>query len=76
MARYEVNDDAVAHCRELIAAGRYVIDSDWGDAQPDAERENTYLARHSWSEYAGWFLGLTDGASDETKGRYAFVVGD
>ena len=24
----------------------------------------------------GWHLGLTEGASDETKSRYAFVYGD
>ncbi|HCX84211.1 MAG TPA: hypothetical protein DHV14_03530 [Micrococcales bacterium] len=76
MASYEVNDAAVTHCRELIAAHRYVVDSDWGDAQPDAERENTYLERHSWVEYGAWHLGLTEGASDETKARYAFVLGD
>jgi hypothetical protein len=28
------------------------------------------------AEYARWHLGLTDGASDETKARYAFVYGD
>jgi hypothetical protein len=27
-------------------------------------------------EYSEWHLGLTEGASDETKGRYAFVYGD
>ena len=36
----------------------------------------TFLERHSWEEYAAWHLGLTDGAADETKARYAFVFGD
>ena len=31
---------------------------------------------HSWDEYAAWHLGLTEGANDETKARYAFVYGD
>jgi hypothetical protein len=31
---------------------------------------------HSWEEYAAWHLALTDGATDETKARYAFVYGD
>ena len=35
-----------------------------------------FLKTHTWDEYALWHLGLTDGASDETKGRYAFVYGD
>ena len=76
MARYDVNPDAVARCRELIAARQYVLDSDWGAQQPGAEAQNSYLDRHSWAEYAAWHLGLTEGATDETKARYAFVYGD
>jgi hypothetical protein len=44
--------------------------------QPTAEDQNEYLDRHSWDDYAAWHLGLTDGATDETKARYAFVYGD
>ena len=32
--------------------------------------------RSAWAEYGEWFLGLTDGARDETKARYGFVYGD
>jgi hypothetical protein len=35
-----------------------------------------YLRTHSWQEYAQWHLGLTEGAAEGTKARYAFVVGD
>jgi len=76
MATYVVNDRAVAHARKLIVARQYVLDSDWGDATPTADDENTYLKTHTWDEYAAWHLGLTDGATDETKARYAFVLGD
>lgn len=76
MARYSVNPEAVARARELIDARQYVLDSDWGDSQPDAAAQNDYLDRHSWAEYAAWHLGLTEGANDETKARYAFVYGD
>jgi len=76
MARYEVNQAAVARCRELIAAQQYVLDSDWGDAQPGAEAQNAFLKSHTWEEYAAWHLGLTEGARDETKARHAFVYGD
>lgn len=76
MARYLVNEPAVERARELIDAHQYVLDSDWGDAQPNAAAEDAYLERHSWDDYARWHLGLTDGANDETKGRYAFVYGD
>lgn len=76
MAKYEVNPAAVEHARELIRAKQYVLDSDWGDVQPSAGAQNGYLERHSWAEYAAWHLGLTVGANDETKARYAFVYGD
>ena len=76
MATYSVNERAVARARRLLEARQYVLDSDWGNVQPDAEAENAFLAAHSWAEYAEWHLGLTDGATEETKGRYAFVYGD
>ena len=76
MASYTVNQAAVARARQLIDARQYVLDSDWGDAQPKADDENAFLESHSWDDYALWHLGLTDGASDETKARYAFVYGD
>jgi hypothetical protein len=76
MATYTVNGRAVAHARKLIDARQYVIDSDWGEVQPGADDENAFLETHSWSEFALWHLGLTEGATDETKARYAFVYSD
>jgi hypothetical protein len=76
MARYEVNEAAVDKARALIAGRQYVLDSDWGDVQPGTEAANEYLERHSWDDYAAWHLGLTVGANDGTKARYAFVYGD
>jgi hypothetical protein len=76
MAEYSVNERAVAHARKLIDAKRYVLNSDWGERQPRAADENGYLKAHSWEEYAQWFLGLTEGVADDTKGRYGFVYGD
>jgi hypothetical protein len=71
-----VNERAVRHAEQLIDKRQYVLDSDWGDVQPKAKQENNYLESHSWEQYAEWHLGLTDGATDETKARYAFVYGD
>ncbi len=76
MASYTLNKRAVTHARKLIDARQYVLDSDWGEVAPTAADENAFLKSHSWEEYAEWHLGLTDGASDETKARYAFVCGD
>jgi hypothetical protein len=76
MASYSVNKRAVSRARRLIDARQYVLDSDWGSVQPRAAEENAFLRSHSWEEYAEWHLGLTEGAEDETKARYAFVYGD
>jgi hypothetical protein len=76
MASYTVNSRAVAHARRLIGSRQYVLDSDWGEVQPTADDENVFLRSHSWSEYAAWHLGLTEGATAETKARHAFVFGD
>ena len=76
MAKYLVNEPGVEHARELIRARRYVLRSEWGRVQPTAEDENAFLSRHSWAEYSAWHLGLTEGAAEETKARYAFIYGD
>jgi hypothetical protein len=76
MASYKLNRRAVAHARRLIDARQYVLNSDWGDAQPTAGDENQFLKTHQWDAFAAWHLGLTDGAAEETKARYAFVFGD
>ena len=76
MASYSVNKRAVSRAEQLIRGRQYVLNSDWGDAQPSATEQNAFLESHSWEEYAEWHLGLTEGAADETKARYAFVYGD
>jgi hypothetical protein len=76
VATYTVNERAVAKAHELIDARQYVVRSEWGRVQPRPDDENAFLERHSWDEYAAWHLGLTEGATDETKARYAFVFGD
>src|SRR4051812_44564296 len=76
MSSYSLNERAVEHARRLIAGRQYVLQSDWGEAQPRAAEENAFLESHSWEEYADWHLGLTDGARDGTKARYGFVYGD
>jgi hypothetical protein len=76
VAKYAVNQRAVARARELIRSRQYVLDSEWGEVQPKADEQNAYLRTHSWEDYAAWHLGLTEGAPDETKARYAFVYGD
>ena len=76
VAAYALNDAAVRHAKRLIDARHYVLRSRWQNVQPRAKEQNAYLKAHSWDEYAAWHLGLTEGAPDEVKARYAFVYGD
>jgi hypothetical protein len=76
MAKYDVNPSAVEWAQSLIDKRQYVLDSDWGDVQPRADAQNEFLDKHDWDDYARWHLGLTEGANDDTKARYAFVYGD
>ena len=76
VASYAVNEAGMARARALIEGRRFVVKSNWGDAQPSADDENRFLERHSWDEYGAWHLALTEGANAETKARYGFVFGD
>ena len=76
MASYAVNPRSVKRAMERIDSRQYVLDSDWGEVAPNADAENRYLGSHTWDEYSEWHLGLTEGANDGTKARYAFVMGD
>jgi len=66
----------MAQAKRLIDARQYVLRSEWGEVQPSAADENAFLEAHGWDDYAVWHLGLTEGATDETKARYGFVYGD
>jgi hypothetical protein len=76
MAKYTVNPAGLARAKRLIESRQYVLQSEWGEVQPRAADENKFLETRSWEEYAEWHLGLTAGAPDGTKARYAFVYGD
>jgi len=76
MASSSVNQAAVAQAQRLIDSGQYVLNSDWGAVQPGRAEQNAFLKSRSWDEYARWHRGLTGGARDHTKARYAFVDGD
>ena len=54
--------------RSLIDTRQYALDRT-GRLPTYAERQNAFLEGHGWEEYAAWHLGLTVGATDETKAR-------
>ncbi len=76
MASYKVNPAGVEFARQLIDRRRYVVRSRWNEVQPTADAQNAFLDKHSWDEYSGWHLGITEGTDPETKAHYAFGFGD
>jgi hypothetical protein len=57
MATYLLNTDAVDFVEELISKRRYVLQSTWTEANPDAETENAFLERHDWVRRTGRHTG-------------------
>ena len=76
MVKYVVNEAGVEKARALIDARQYVVRSRWADVQPAAKEGTGFLRDHSWDEYGAWHLALRDGATEETKSRFAFAFGD
>jgi hypothetical protein len=73
-----LNKRAFEHAKSLISGGRFVYDErdDWSEHQPSASDENRFIEEHGFEEYARWYLGLDDEASEHTKGHYKFPYGD
>jgi hypothetical protein len=76
MPDYEVNKDAVAQARKLIDAGTYDDETEWSEAAPSPDDENTQIDKHGYDGYGAWHLAVDPEASEETKGRYKFPYGD
>jgi hypothetical protein len=76
--RVRLNERAYGHARRLIADGKVVLDERdaWSEDQPSAARENEFIRERGWSEYARWYLGIDEDATEETKERYEFPYGD
>jgi hypothetical protein len=76
--RVSLNGKAYDHARRLIADGKIVLDDRdaWSEHQPTAQQENDFILEHGWDEYARWYLGINQEASEKTKERYEFPYGD
>ena len=73
-----LNRRSFAHAQELIKAGHAVYDERdaWSEHQPTVQKENEFIERHGFEEYAKWYLGINDEKPEDTKGRYEFPYGD
>lgn len=76
MAKYKVNDDGVSLARNLIDDGKVDTETDWSDAAPSTDEENSQIDEHGYEGYGKWHLAIDTEASEETKSRYGFPYGD
>ncbi len=76
MPTYEVNDAAAANAERLIRQGKVDSSTDWREGQPSTDQENAFIEAHGYDAFGEWHLGIDADAADDTKGRYAFPVGD
>jgi hypothetical protein len=74
----ELNKKSFDFAQERITKGDYVLDDRdaWSEHQPSAQKENDFIEKHGWNEYALWHLGVDDEANEETKEHYKFPYGD
>jgi hypothetical protein len=76
MTTYKVNQAAVRQARRMIDEGNVDTTTGWGDAAPAAADGSKEIDREGYDGYGRWHLGIDTGASEETKGRFAFPYGD
>ena len=74
----KLNQRAYDHARDLIVAGKYVIDDRdaWSEHQPSTRQKNDFIQQQGIGEYAKWHLGIDGQEDDDKKGRYKFPYGD
>lgn len=72
----KLNDKAFALAIKLIEEGNFVNDDrgNWGEHQPQPQREKQIIDEYGMEEYERWYLGLDEDASG--KERYKFPYGD
>ena len=71
-----LNQEAVEHAQNLIKGRQYERESDWSEAQPSAQEENNFIDANGWEAFAKWHLAYDTEASEVTKCRYKFPLGD
>ncbi|MDT7813334.1 MAG: hypothetical protein QOJ51_5506 [Acidobacteriaceae bacterium] len=73
-----LNHDAFKFAKGLVHDGKVVRDGrdEWSEHQPSSEKENDFIQRRGFAEYANWHLGIDDEKSENTKSRYKFPYGD
>ena len=76
--RISLNENAFAFAAQIIKDGRVIADDkgEWNEHRPSTDKENEFIRRHGFGEYAKWYLGIDDRFAENTKRRYKFPYGD
>lgn len=69
--RINVNAAGASHAASLIGSGKIKDSASW--SPPSAESENAYVQANGLAAFGRWHLGVDPDASEDTKGRFAFV---
>lgn len=71
-----LNPETVDFAGEQIENGNFSTEHTWEDARPTADREQAYLDKHGWEEFARWYLAIDVEQPGRTRERYRYPVGD
>ena len=74
----KLNKASFARAKKLVNGNHVVRDrrDAWSEDKPSAQKENKFIERHGFHEYAKWHLGIDDDEPDKTKKKYGFPYGD
>ena len=74
----KLHQQGLRHAKSLIKADKVSKDQrdDWSEHQPSTAEENKLIEREGLSEFGAWHLGIRDDEDKDTKGAYAFPIGD
>jgi len=66
----KLNAAGSSKAKSLIAAGKVKKPSGW--EAPSADDQNKYIEDNGMAAYGKWFLGIREGADEDSKGAYAY----
>lgn len=77
MKNLKLNNKAFDFAKKLIQFGQVNRDeNNWMANEPTPESEDVFLNENSFDDYANWFLAVNEDASEGTKERYEFPIGN
>lgn len=67
----KINIEGIKQAKKLISQGKYITPEKWNPPSP--EKENEYIEKYGFEEFAKWHLAYEEESNPETKGAYKFI---